>query len=116
MALMPEDAPTWLRLAIDLTAGAGAGALGAVARELGRTDREVSWVLIPLCLGGMALGSGMFVVTAAMGIEDDWTRFAVSFLCGTLGQAALTDLLRTWLRVLLRAPNDPPAPPPEGRP
>lgn len=100
-AMIPEDGPLWiLRLLMDLVVGAGAGALGAVARELGRIDREVTWLLIPLTIGGMALGAGVFVAAGTV-VENEKARFAIAFFCGTLGQAAMTDMIRSWLRSML---------------
>lgn len=106
--MIPDDGPLWfLRLVMDLVVGAGAGALGAVARELGRMDREVTWLLIPLTIGGMALGAGVFVVAGTV-VEDEKARFGIAFFCGTLGQAAITDLIRGWLRSMLPPSIQPP--------
>ncbi len=108
--LAPDETPIWLRLIMDLVVGAGAGALGAVARELGRIDREFTWLLLPMTVGGMALGAGIYVATSAFGITNDHARFAIAFFCGTLGQAYITDLIRGWLRSMLpphlQAPQD----------
>jgi hypothetical protein len=77
---------------------AGLGALGTMAR-LAAADRPLlTGGFLPHALAGGSLGTGAWLIARAVELEG-WWLFAVPWLAGTLGYAALHDLL---LRVLNR--------------
>lgn len=84
--------------AAQLAIGAGAGALGALAREMQRTDREFTWALAPKIISGLAIGTLGWSAAAAFGIANEFGRYAVAFSVGMAGQAFIMDLIRAWLR------------------
>ena len=80
-----------------LLAGA-LGALGAVARLTSTGRPMLSGAFMLHTLAGGSLGTGAWLVARALEL-DGWWLFAVAWMAGTLGYAALHDLL---LRVLNR--------------
>lgn len=77
---------------------AGLGALGTMAR-LATADRPLlTGAFLLHALAGGSLGTGAWLVAHALDLAG-WWLFAVAWLAGTLGYAALHDLL---LRVLNR--------------
>ena len=77
---------------------AGLGAFGTIAR-LAATDRPMLTASFLLhVLAGGSLGTGPLLMARAVELEG-WWLFAVPWLAGTLGYAALHDLL---LRLLSR--------------
>jgi hypothetical protein len=80
-----------------LLAGA-LGALGAMAR-FSTADRPLlTRAYLLHALAGGSLGTGAWLIAHAFEL-DGWWLFAVAWLAGTLGYAALHDLL---LRILSR--------------
>lgn len=78
---------------------AALGALGAVARVAATEQRPLLTAGFVLhALAGGSLGTGAWLIAHALELQG-WWLFAVAWLAGTLGYAALHDLL---LRVLNR--------------
>jgi hypothetical protein len=88
-----------------LSAGALAGAGGALARELSNTDREFTWALVPKTASGLLIGTAGWAGAATFGVQDEWGRYAAAFVVGMLGQAAIADLARAIVRSRLGLPK-----------
>ena len=74
------------------------GALGAVARLSTSGRPMLTGAFLLHTLAGGSLGTGAWLIAHALALEG-WWLFAVAWMAGTLGYAALHDLL---LRVLSR--------------
>ena len=79
------------------------GALGAVARLSTAGRPMLTGGFLLHTLGGGSLGTGAWLIAHALELEG-WWLFAVAWLAGTLGYAALHDLLLRVLNRRLDAP------------
>lgn len=102
--------PEWASVALDLAVGAIAGGIGGIAREarLMRSDRELSWLLLPRLVGSCAIGSLALSAATAAGIQNLHALVAVATAAGLLGVAAITDLVRVLVRQKFPNPTDRP--------
>lgn len=92
------DDPGWADFAARLGLGALAGGIGAAMREMQASDRELSWSLIPKIAAGLAAGSLAVSVSRYVGLDTLFSDWAVAMVAGFVGQAAMVDLFRQWLR------------------
>ena len=77
---------------------AALGALGAVARISATGQPLLTMAFLLHTIAGGSLGTGAWLIAHALEM-DGWWLFAVAWVAGTLGYAALHDLL---LRLLTR--------------
>jgi hypothetical protein len=99
----------WSRVVPDLIVGGAGGALGAVARDLGNSNRQLSWVLVLDVCCAVPLGMAAVTGASALGDDDPRGQVAIAITVGLLGKAAIVDIVRGVIRS--RMPPGPPATP-----
>jgi uncharacterized membrane protein YeaQ/YmgE (transglycosylase-associated protein family) len=93
------DSPeSWLDFLGRIALGASAGGLGAFAREVTENDRELSLALLPKIVAGLCAGSAAVSVSQQLGLDSLFSDWSVSMVAGFIGQAAVMDLVRQWLK------------------
>jgi hypothetical protein len=95
---MTDDPAAWADFAARLALGCGGGALGAVVREFQHSDRELSWALLPKIAAGLAAGSLAVALGHEVGLDTLFADWAVAMVAGFIGQAAMIDIARQWLK------------------
>jgi O-antigen/teichoic acid export membrane protein len=95
------DFNEWGRVVPDLMVGATGGVIGAIAREMYRTDRELTWALVGKILCAVPVGMLAVSAASAIGFDDPRAIVAIAIASGMLGQAVMIDAMRSLLRAWL---------------
>lgn len=97
---------TTLKMIAELAMGGLAGVIGTLVRITRQQRRKIGLSLLWEIPAGLGFGAAAYGLAPLFGVSDEAARFAVAYMCGYLGQAAVHDAVVAWAATKLVMPPD----------
>lgn len=98
-------AATWKMIA-ELAMGGLAGVIGTLVRMAHPQRRKIGLCLLWEIPAGLGFGAAAYGLAPLFGVSHETARFAVAYMCGYLGQAAVHDAVVAWAATKLAMSPD----------